>query len=358
MHVIAPAAFGGAETVVQALAESSGASGRDASVALISQRIEPPPLLQGLRDAGVPVDLIYHGRRAYAAQAAALESVLRSRQPSVVHTHVYLADFIGWAAARRTGSPLVATLHGHTGGSPGNRLYEWLDRRLLRRFDAVICVSEESRRRLARSGCDPAKLHVVRNGFAPRAFLAREEARRLLGIPQEAMVAGWIGRLSVEKGPDLFVDAMSGLRGGDVTGVAIGDGEQRASLEERAQRSGAPIRFMGAMPNASRLMRAFDVVVLSSRTEGTPMVLLDAMAASVPVVAFPVGGIPDVVNEASAWLALPGDAPALGEAIRNATGSAGEASARARAARATLDRDFGTERWLADIDRVYASVLA
>src|SRR5206468_931748 len=126
--------------------------------------------------------------------------------------------------------------------------------------------------------------------------LDRDAARRTLGIPREDFVVGWVGRLSVEKGPDVLLEALPHLNTVPLTISLIGGGtgaEQRA-LRARADKLGVAdhIRWHGVVPDAERVYTAFDVCVLSSRTEGTPVVLFEAMAAGVPVVATAVGGVP------------------------------------------------------------------
>ena len=358
LHVIAPAPFGGAESVVRALAAASRSAGRPFRVATLLQDPGAAAWVAELREEGAAVTEVACGRRRYLAEARAVARAAREQGIAVVHTHIYHADFVGWRAARIAGVPVVATVHGHTGGSPGNRLYEWLDRRLLRRFEAVVCVSESVRAALLRSGCAAGRLTVITNGFVGAAPLARDEARRALGVEGEAPLVGWVGRFSVEKGADLFVDAFAqaGLPGAQA--VLIGDGPERPGVEALAARSraAAGFRFAGARPRAARLLSALDVLVLSSRTEGTPMILLEAMAAGVPIVAFAVGGVGRVVDASSARVVPPGDTGALAAALREVLARPDEARARAGAARRVVEERFGAARWLSELDAVWERV--
>src|SRR5262249_403741 len=150
-------------------------------------------------------------------------------------------------------------------------------------------------------GISRDRLSCVPNAFSPRTGpIDRSVARRELSLDQGDLVAGWIGRLSAEKGPDILVDALADDACPRRLIVAvIGEGPERLHLEQRAAQLNVAdrLRFCGALPDAARLFPAFDLVTISSRTEGTPMVLLEAMASSTPVVATRVGGIPDVVDE-------------------------------------------------------------
>ncbi|PYO73016.1 MAG: hypothetical protein DMD64_08725 [Gemmatimonadetes bacterium] len=180
--------------------------------------------------------------------------------------------------------------------------------------------------------------------------LDRDAARRTLGIPREDFVVGWVGRLSVEKGPDVLLDALPHLNTVPLTISLIGGGtgaEQRA-LRARADKLGVAdrIRWHGVVPDAERVYTAFDVCVLSSRTEGTPVVLFEAMAAGVPIVATAVGGVPDVLSAEEAVLVASEDPVGLAAGIRDVYAHAAAAARRARAARLRLEREFGVGPWL------------
>src|SRR5207247_455815 len=114
-----------------------------------------------------------------------------------------------------------------------------------------------------------------------------------------------------------------------------------------------PIRPLASLEGMARLLRAFDVLVLSSRTEGTPMILLEALAAGVPVVSFAVGGVPDVIDQESGWLVPSGDTVGLAEAICQVLEHPLEAARRAGEARRVLEARFGLAGWLQAIRAVY-----
>lgn len=185
--------------------------------------------------------------------------------------------------------------------------------------------------------------------------------RARLGLAETQVAFGWIGRLRFEKGADLFVEALARLGLGGGLGIVIGEGAERERVEARARELGLGadrLRFAGLRGDAPSLLAAFDAVVISSRTEGLPVVLLEAMAAGTPVAAFAVGGVPDVLDAASGWLAPAGDVDALAHALRSLLEDPREAQARAREARRILASRFGVERWLEQIDGVYARALA
>jgi glycosyltransferase involved in cell wall biosynthesis len=350
MHVVTPAEFGGLERVVQML--GTGLQGLGHAVHVLSVSADAAtakPFLDPLSEAGVHTHQIVVSSRAYSRERAAIADLCRRVRPDAVHTHGYRPDVIDAGVARRLGIPVVTTAHGFTGGDWRNRLYEYLQRRAFRRFDAVVAVSRPLRDRLAHAGVPPSRIHTLPNAWRRLApALDREAARRALGIPQEGFAVGWVGRLSNEKGPDVLVDSLPHLSSVPVTVSVIGAGTEQRSLQARAAALGVAdrIRWHGAVPDADRIFTAFDVFVLSSRTEGTPVVLFEAMAAGIPIVATRVGGVPDVVSPDEGVLVGSEDSVRLARAIHDVYAHPAPAARRARAARVRLDRDFGIGPWL------------
>ena len=176
-------------------------------------------------------------------------------------------------------------------------MFEWLERRAWRGFDVVVAVSGPLRDRLVRSGVPEAVVELCPNAWSGTEPLDRASARERLRLRPTGRLIGWVGRLSAEKGPDVMVRTLARLPA-DVGAVMIGDGPERAALAQLASELGvsARIQWAGSVQRAGECTAAFDAFALSSRTEGTPMVLFEAMAARVPIVATAVGGVPDIVS--------------------------------------------------------------
>jgi len=348
------------ERVVEALAAGHQRRGHRVAVAAVFTpgRAEPP-LLASLRRSGVDVHPIQLPGRRYLRERVTIGRLCAALRPDVVHTHGYRPDVLDAGVARRYGAPVVTTVHGFTGGDWKNRLYEYLQVRAYRRFDAVVAVSRPMTEQLARAGVPAERIHCIPNAWAGEApTLSRDAARRALGLPATGFVIGWVGRFSREKGPDVLVQAMPWLADLPVTAAMVGDGPARAAAQAQATRLGVAdrIAWPGAVPDAARLLPAFDVFALSSRTEGTPIVLFEAMAAGVPVVASRVGGVPDVVGDAEAVL-VPGENPrALADALRGVIADPASAGARAGAARRRLETEFAAEPWFEQYEGLYRAV--
>lgn len=357
-HLIAPAPFGGAETVVESLAAARVEQGR-ATGAILLAPDGPLPIAERLAAAGVQVERIRSAGRNYGAQVAGIVEVLR-RHPALLHTHGYQADVLGVRAARAAKSVVLATNHGYAGGDLKNRFYEWLDRRALRRMSTVIAVSSRNAERLRAWGHPDERLVVIPNGWRPGPAMSREAARAALAVAPGANVIGWIGRISHEKGLDQLLDAVKLLPPRSAEIVIIGDGPSRAAAEAQAAALGIAesLRFVGARADAAALCAAFDVLAISSRTEGLPMVLLEATAAGVPIVSFAVGGIPEVLDASSAWLVTPGDATAMAESLRSALADAESRRARLEVARRLLDARLGAAQWVAAHEVIYDGLRA
>jgi glycosyltransferase involved in cell wall biosynthesis len=359
LHVAAPAAVGGLERVVQSLAIGQQAHRITSHVAAVLSTAEHP-FLDPLQAAGIPVHPILAEGRAYRRERARMAALCREIMPDVVHTHGYRPDVVDAPVARALGIPTVTTLHGFTGGGWRNRFFERLQRSACRRFHAVVAVSRPLAAQLIRRRVPSERLHVVPNAWREwKAPLDRAAARRQLGIDRDSFVVGWVGRLGPEKGPDLLVKAMPYLSPVNATASIIGAGPERARLEALAIRLGVRdrIRWHGEVLEAGRLFRAFDVFVLSSRTEGTPLVLFEAMAAGVPIVASAVGGVPDVVSSREALLIPPEDAGQLAWAVCEARTDTCGSERRVLAARARLSAEFDFPQWIGRYQAIYERLI-
>jgi glycosyltransferase involved in cell wall biosynthesis len=360
LHLVAPCEAGGLERVVRSLAAGHRRAGHRVGVAAVLAAPQTEhPLLDELEAEGVEVFACPVPPRAYFRERAMVREVIGRFGPEVVHTHGYRPDVLDGGLSRRAGIPTVSTVHGFTGGDWKNRTYEWLQCRAFRRFDGVVAVSRPLREHLIRRGVPAGRVHVVPNawgnGTPPED---RDAARARLNVPDGRFHLGWVGRLSAEKGADVLVEAMPYLRDLPLHLSMIGYGPELPGLRRRAADLGVDgaIGWHDGIRDAGRLFTGFDAFVLSSRTEGTPIVLFEAMAVRTPIVATRVGGVPDVVSGSEAILVRSEEPAALAAAIREAYSAPDAALVRARAAHRRLVAHFSLEPWLARYEELYRAL--
>jgi glycosyltransferase involved in cell wall biosynthesis len=287
------------------------------------------PLLEEVRRHGFEGVELGHNFPGVRRAASEVAGHLRRLRADVLCCSGYKPDLIGYLAARQAGIPAVSVSHGWTGVTLKVRLYEALDRLVLRWMDAVVCVSEGQAVKVRRTGATPERIHVIRNAVALDKFVVsdpqyRAEMERLFPAPPRYLV-GAAGRLSPEKGFEKLIEAAALVvrERADVGFVVFGEGPLRAELTAHIAGQSLQARFVlaGFRDNLEQYLLHLDLAALSSYTEGLPVALLEAFAARVPAVATAVGGVPEVVTDGvSGRLVPPGDAAALAAGILDVLG--------------------------------------
>ena len=305
---------------------------------------------------------------------------LRRWQPHIVHTHMAKAGLLGRLAAAaynltRGSAPrarVVHTYHGHVLDGYFRpfmtKVFIGLERLLARLSDVIIAISPAIRADLLRTyriGKE-SQYRVVPLGFdlAPFAAVdakARDDARRTLDVPPGAPVISTVGRLTAIKQHHLFLEVIARLAPTHPGIIALiaGDGELRTELEAAARQLGIgrQVRFLGWRRDLSTIYAATDVFLLTSRNEGTPVALIEAMATGVPGVSTNVGGVKDVIDSAEVGLLAPSDdAEALAAAARQLLADPALREEMGARARERVVKRFGVERLISDIASVYQSL--
>lgn len=238
----------------------------------------------------------------------------RSGRP-IVHVNGRRGNFVSLTARLFVpGYRFVTTVHGVLGlHDRRNVLYRVIDLAATRAARRVIAVSADTRRRLLRAGSPASRTIVVLNGLRDTdlAALRSIAAQRTIRVGSTIRV-GYLGRLSAEKGTAELLEVARGLvtMASMATLTIGGDGPERIELEAAAgsMSDGVPIALLGTVRDVPAFLAGIDILVIPSRNEGLPYVLLEAMAAGCAVVAFRVGGIPEVVRDNSMGLLIePGD---------------------------------------------------
>jgi len=285
----------------------------------------PNEFVTAARKLGLEVSIIKERFRFDTRVIPALRKIVERTQPDIVLTHQVKSHLLMKVSRLWRKYPWVAFHHGYTTTDRKMRAYNMLNRWSLPRADRVITVCEAFARELSVDGVQRRRIHVQHNSIRPEPLGTSEEAKALrnrLGIaPDEHLVLS-VGRLSREKAHIDLLAAFNYLRENtpDIksTVVIVGEGPERASLAAAAASFGLSERviFAGEVSNVQPYYAAADVVVLPSHSEGSPYVLLEAMAANVPLIATAVGGVPEMVEDEESALLVPArDAPAMAAAI-------------------------------------------
>jgi glycosyltransferase involved in cell wall biosynthesis len=355
VHVVLSLDVGGQERLILSLSRELAARGHDVRVLSLTPGGALRPQF-----AGIPTFDVPHPGGTRPATWAKVARALIGVEADVVHTHNAAPLIYAAPAARLAGvRHVVHTKHG-SNTYPKGAL--WLARAGARAVTAFAAVSDETAeiaRRDERPA--PAKLRVVPNGI-PLTQFARDataglRVREELGIARDAVVIGTVGRFVSEKDYPLLVRAAAPLLSAKVRLVLVGDGQARGEIEAAIPEAASPfVTLTGLRSDVPRVMSAFDVFCLSSRTEGLPLVVPEAMACGLPIVATRVGGLPGIVPAEVGRLVPHGDADALRAAL---AALAEDAPLRARlgdAARAYANRRFSLARMADDYERLYAGL--
>jgi glycosyltransferase involved in cell wall biosynthesis len=301
-----------------------------------------------------------------------LYRLFRDWRPHIVHTHTAKAGTVGRMAARLAGVPVVVhTFHGHVFhdyfGPLQSRVFIGIERLLASLSDRIVTVSDGQRRELAEYGVASLdKIAVVPLGFELDALLncepLRGQLRRELGIPDGMALVGIVARLAAIKNHRLFLDAARLIveAGQEAMFLIVGDGELRVDLEAYVAelKLAERVIFTGWRRDLPRIYADLDVVALSSLNEGTPVSLIEAMAAAKPVVATRVGGVSDVIlDKESGYLVQSKDAEGLARGILDLLRAPDRAREMGLAGRVAVHPKYASETLLANIEKLYLELL-
>jgi glycosyltransferase involved in cell wall biosynthesis len=318
---------------------------------------------------GIPFhdNLLRHRYDALAFRS--LAKILRSERVHLVETFTHPHTVLFSYLARQQGLvDRVLISHHAIGSAFKKRVLSGYVLPLLRRADAHLAVADAQRRYLVDSeGVPEERVHLIYNGvdadqYRPALPGEREAIRRQLGVPDDALVLMAVGSLKPLKGFDALIRASAQLlrTRRDARLVFIGSGLQRVQLEALAAGLGIAnqVVFAGLRDDVHAVLRAADVLVLSSRTEVLPTVVLEAMATGLPVVATRVGGVPEIVEpERSAILVPPDDEAALAAALERVTAAPDLRRALGSRGRAIVELRFRLERMCAERESLFSAIL-
>jgi glycosyltransferase involved in cell wall biosynthesis len=362
LHLIAPAQFGGAERVLLGLAERICADRFQISIgSFVNARFRDNEFLDILKRRNIPGATFWLRRTFDFENIPRIARFIRRKEIDILHTHGYRSDVMGLLAAKITGRPVVSTLHGWVPIDSKLRIYERVDKLALFFFDRIIAVSEEIRQSLRAAGVPARKIIKLHNAIRIEENADGNGGEGVRKGRGEFRI-GMIGRLSPEKNVGSFLRTASllGKKHSQLKFVIAGDGPERGRLEKLSAELGLvpKVTFMGFVKDPEPIYRSLDLLVIASSTEGIPLVLLEAMKHSVPVISTKVGGVPEVVTSGVDGILIDGDDPRiLGEAVETLLADREKHAAIARNAREKIFRSFNQETWIGEIEKIYEQIM-
>ena len=338
------------------------------------------PLVEVLRKEGIEVKVIPIKKTYDLMGVFRLINLILREQVQVLHTHGMLVNVVGRIAAKVAHAPIsISTVHltrelANTGRAENIR--QWLKGRYYRALDnftatfndRIVAVSESVKRDLISQGLNPEKIVVIKNGIEFEPFQKHSDfenhlakKRKELGIGNGPIV-GTITRFSKQKDVSTFLHAISNIAKEypDVRCLIVGDGEQRRELEDLSCRLALDgnVTFLGYREDAREILDIFDIFVLSSLWEGLPLVVLEAMAASKPVVATRVPGTSEAVVDGKTGILVPlRDSERLAESIKGLLEDEGLSQSMGRAGKRRVEKYFRVERMVDETERLYTDLV-
>lgn len=351
---------GGVPRYADNLARGLAARGWRVSVACPPQAQVREALLAAGIDV-TPIEVRRSLQPALDARAVlALARWCRDHDVSVLHGHSTKAGMLVALAGARAKVPSVYTPHGwafERRVQPAMRVsYAFLERQLAHRYHAaVVTVSDAGRAVAERWRVAPrGRIQVVPTGLPASPAVDGPAARELLGIPPDALVVGWVGRAGLQKQPHHLVGLANRLRGFAQV-VALCDGLAGTALSAELKDAGIQLLECACEPAA--VYAASDLLVHTSAWEASPLVVLEAMAAGLPVVAYDVGGVREQIRSGrTGYLVRPGDIESMGECVRTLGRDPVLRAEIAEQARSAIASTFSYSSMLDGIGQVYMAV--
>ncbi len=367
LHLISSGGMYGAEAVILSLmAERNRAEPNSCALSIFHNPDGPPPTLYDVaRGRGVNTDGVHliscRGQldRIVPGQLRALASGFGAE---VVHTHGYKADIYAAIAWRGKRPALVSTCHTWYDNDLALRVYGAADRWVLRRFDAVVAVSEEVQARLLAAHVPAKRIRLVRNGVDLQRFAGATERRKQGRRHDATLRVGLVGRLAPEKGIDVFIRAAALVlrQAPKISFTIAGDGPERSRLEGLIAdlHPQGRLSLLGRQEDMPAFYDTIDLLVSSSLQEGLPVALLEGMASGLPIVATRVGAVPSIVLHGETGLLVePGRPEAFAAAILQLASDPVLCEEFGCAGQRYLAREFSAERMNADYGKVYERAL-
>lgn len=292
---------------------------------------------------------------------------IRSFKPHVIHTHTAKAGFLGRIASmvslRR--SIRVHTFHGHLlngyFGSLKRSLVVIAEKSLALFTDELLAVGDKVRQDLLNAGIGSKNsFGLMPPGLGIGSLSPKENSQKVLGLPSDRLQCAFIGRITQIKRPDRFLDVVSEIknRGVELDFFMAGDGELLEMCRDRIKKEGLPVTVLGWQSDIERVLSAADIVVLTSDNEGTPLSLIQAGMAGLPVVTTNVGSVPEVVLEGVTGIVTALDVKEIVDALERLVADKSLRSQLGSAAQEFTLSHFSVKRLVTDHEELYKKLMA
>lgn len=366
LQFITPAGFYGAERWVLALANNMNRDGVICDLAVTRESSEQNLSVAEYfpRSDGQQVHYLDMRGRFDFRVVGRLCDVIRNHRIDVIHTHGYKSDILGLLAAKRTGIACVSTPHGFSGNvSFKLATFIRMGTHMLRYFDRVVPLSEELMEDMKRFKVPASKTVFIRNGVDLTEIDAVMET-----IPQDqnadtdSRIIGFIGQMIPRKNITDLIDAFDRLyqQNPDLRLQLLGDGSQRPDLERQAKEASCAnaVEFLGFRSDRLELLSRFSLFVMTSSLEGIPRCMMEAMAVGVPVVAYDIPGVDQLVEHGKTGLLAPfGDKAALAECCNQILGDPELADRLSRNARELVNVRFSAARMADEYESLFRKLV-
>lgn len=311
--------------------------------------------------AGIDTFAIPEKRAADTAILSRLRRIVRDRQVGMIVSHDYKANLTSWLATRGLGLPLVAHYHGVTAEDVKVRLYNAIDSVMLRKMIRVIAVSEHTKRHLLNRGIKESRIVVIPNGIDSNQATDHLHTHTPIGNRPIRMIAA--GRFSSEKGFDILFDALNLIKDSlppwQLAVYGKGPEESRLRQQVDMYQLSNNIEFCGFVDDIAPVLRTMDMLVVTSRSEGMPLIILEAWREHLGVVATPVGGIPEMITSGhNGLLSATTTVADVAETLKAAINDAERIHRYGKEGYTTLRTKYSLEQQSQSLTMLYTDVLS
>ena len=296
-----------------------------------------------------------------------LVSEIRDFKPHIIHTHTAKAGFLGRLASIISLQPSIRvhTFHGHLLNGyfgPFKRSLVVIAEKFLALFShQLLAIGDKVRKDLLKAGIgSKSKFGLMPPGLAIGILPDRQDSRTALALPVDNLQCAFIGRVTQIKRPDRFLDVVNEItkRSIELNFFIAGDGELLAMCRERIKKEGLPVTILGWQSDIERVLSAADIVVLTSDNEGTPLSLIQAGMAGLPVVTTNVGSVPEVVLDGLTGIVTRLDVQEIAKALEKLVNDKVLRANLGAAAQKFTMSNFGVERLVHDHEELYKKLLS